>query len=165
MRPNQPRHAQAWKDHVKAPDHYEIVGVDVEQKEPYDSTHRVFSTFFRRRSYHWFHHVAEQFFEQDKPMITVEITQFIAPHGEQRMRSAEVPDDCAVGYEALRRHGCRLTAEVLMTGHVSQCVEHDEGDYDIQITTNGSAVQGALVKMLRAFDGAKFAEWLAEVAA
>ena len=29
-------------------------------------------------------------------MITVEITQFIAPHGEQRERFAEVPDDCAV---------------------------------------------------------------------
>lgn len=93
-------------------------------------------------------------------MITVEITQFIAPHGEQRLRHAEVPDDCAVGYEALRRHKCRLTAEVLMGGQVSQCIEHDEGDYAIEITENGPAVQEALTKMLRDFDGAKFEQWL-----
>ena len=92
--------------------------------------------------------------------MTVEITQFIAPHGEQRPRTAEVPDDCAVGYESLRRHGCRLTAEVLMTGHVSQCIEHTEGDYDIEVTPNGPEVQAALVKMIRAFDGTKFEEWL-----
>lgn len=96
-------------------------------------------------------------------MITVDITKFIAPHGEQRQCHAEVPDDCAVGYESLRRHGCRLTAEVLTTGHVSQCIEHDEGDYDIAVTSNGPAVQDALVKMLRDFDGAKFEEWLQEV--
>lgn len=93
-------------------------------------------------------------------MITVEITQFIAPHGEQRLRHAEVPNDCAVGYEALRRHGCRLTAEVLMTGHVSQCIEHEEGDYDMEVTENGPVVQESLVKMLRKFDGAEFERWL-----
>jgi hypothetical protein len=96
-------------------------------------------------------------------MITVKITQFIAPHGEQRERSCEVPDDCAVGYEALKRHGCRLTAEILTMGMVSQCVEHEEGDFLIEITPNGPQVQEALVKMLREFDGAKFTEWLAEV--
>jgi hypothetical protein len=92
--------------------------------------------------------------------MQVKITQFIAPHGEQRERSCEVPDDCAVGYESLKRHECRLTAEVLMTGAVSQCVEHEEGDFLIEITDNGPAVQDALVKMLREFDGAKFEEWL-----
>ena len=92
--------------------------------------------------------------------MKVEITQFIAPYGEQRIRFAEVPDDCAVGYEAMRRHGCRLTAEVLSTGHVSQCIEHDEGDFDIKITKNGPDVQEALVRMLRAFDGPTFENWL-----
>lgn len=95
--------------------------------------------------------------------MTVEVVQFIAPHGEARVRHTEVPDDCAVGYEALRRHKCRLTAEILMTGHVSQCIEHEEGDYDIAVTANGPAVQEALVKMLRDFDGTKFKEWLREL--
>jgi hypothetical protein len=98
-------------------------------------------------------------------MSTVEITQFIAPHGEQRQRSLEVPNDCAVGYEALQRHGCRLTAEVLMGGQVSQCIEHSEGDYAIEITSNGPEVQAALVKMLRAFDGTDFEKWLKGVTA
>jgi hypothetical protein len=93
-------------------------------------------------------------------MITVKITQFIQPHGEQRVRFCEVPDDCAVGYEALTRKGCKLTAEVLAMGLVSQTVEHEEGDFLIEITANGPAVQEALIKMLREFDGAKFDEWL-----
>lgn len=92
--------------------------------------------------------------------MKVEITQFIAPHGEQRQRFAEVPDDCAAGYEALRRKQCRLTAEVLTTGHVSQCVEHKEGDFLIEVTNNGPEVQTALVKMLHEFDGLTFDYWL-----
>lgn len=95
-------------------------------------------------------------------MITVEIIQFIAPHGEQRNRSAEVPDDCAVGYEALCRNKCRLTAEVLMTGYVSQCIEHDDGDFDIRVTPNGPEVSKVLADMIRSFDGAAFTEWLKE---
>jgi hypothetical protein len=95
--------------------------------------------------------------------MQVKITQFIAPHGEQRERSCEVPDDCAVGYESLKRHGCRLTAEVLMGGMVSQTVEHEDGDFLIEITPNGPEVQEALIKMLREFDGAKFEAWLQEV--
>lgn len=92
--------------------------------------------------------------------MIVEITQFIAPDGEQRTRQCEVPDDCAVGYESLRRHKCRLTAEVLMDGMVSQCVEHEEGDFLIEVTPNGPPVHKALVKMLREFDGATFEYWL-----
>lgn len=98
-------------------------------------------------------------------MITVKIIQFIAPHGEQREHSCEVPNDCAVGYEAIRRHRCRLTAEVLSVGMVSQCVEHEEGDFLMEVTPNGPQVQDALVKMLCEFDGAKFEEWLREVTA
>lgn len=97
--------------------------------------------------------------------MKVVVIQFIAPFGEQREQSVEVPNDCAVGYEALRRHGCRLTAEVLMTGLVSQCIEHEEGDYDIRITKNGPEVMTELGTMIREFDGAKFEEWLAELTA
>ena len=97
--------------------------------------------------------------------MQVEVIQFIAPFGEQRERRVEVPNDCAVGYEALRRHGCRLTAEVLNGGLVSQCVEHEEGDFLIEITNNGPEVTAALIKMLREFDGTKFQEWLTAVTA
>lgn len=88
--------------------------------------------------------------------MKIQVVQFIRPAGEQRMRSVEVPDDCAVGYEALTRKKCRLTAEVLMTGHVSQCIEHEDGDFAIEVTANGPEVQEALVKMIRGFDGASF---------
>ena len=99
--------------------------------------------------------------------MQVQITQFIAPspHGEQRIRNCEVPDNCAVGYEALRRKKCRLTAEVLSTGLVLQTIEHEDGDFAIEVTANGPEVQQALIKMLREFDGKAFDEWLAEVSA
>lgn len=95
--------------------------------------------------------------------MQVEVIQFIAPYGEQRERSVTVPDSCATGYHALREHGCRLTAEVLNGGMVSQTVEHEEGDFLIEITPNGPEVLGALEKMLHEFDGAKFEEWLQAV--
>ena len=92
--------------------------------------------------------------------MRVEVTEFILPNARQEKHNVEVPDDCAVGYESLKRHGCRLTAERLMTGVISQCIEHEEGDYDMRLTTNGPAVLSALAEMIRAFDGVKFEEWL-----
>jgi hypothetical protein len=46
-----------------------------------------------------------------------------------------------------------------MTGHVSQTVEHEDGDVLIEITPNGPEVKDALVKMLREFSDEKFAEF------
>jgi hypothetical protein len=95
--------------------------------------------------------------------VTVDIVQFIAPHGEQRVRQTEVPDDCAVGYEALRRKNCRLTAEVLMGGQISMCIEHGEGDVAIEVCDNGPSVLKHLADMIRKFDGAEFDAWLAKL--
>lgn len=95
--------------------------------------------------------------------MIAEITQFYLPDGRNRSHKTELPDDCAVGYEAMKRLGCRLTAEVLMTGMVSVTIEHEEGDYDINVVKNGPEVQEALAHMLRAFDGAQFEKWLKEV--
>jgi len=92
--------------------------------------------------------------------MQVPITQFIPPRGRQEIVHATVPDELAVNYESLRRHNCRLTAEILSTGHVSQCIEHEEGDYAIEICANGPEVQQHLEKMLREFDGVKFEAWL-----
>lgn len=95
--------------------------------------------------------------------MIVEVTEFVRPNGEPRKHLVAVADDCAVGYEALRRKGCQLTAEYLMTGAVSQTVEHHEGDFLIEVTFEHKDNIPALEKMLREFDGAKFDEWLKEV--
>jgi hypothetical protein len=95
--------------------------------------------------------------------MKVEVTEFVRPNGERRIHSVDVADDCAVGYEALRRKGCRLTAEYLMTGAVSQTVEHEEGDFLIEVTFKHEENIPALEKMLREFDGARFDEWLKEM--
>jgi hypothetical protein len=96
----------------------------------------------------------------------VAMTEFIPPRGRQEQEHLEVADDCAVGYEALQRHNCRLTAERLTTGALSTCIEHEEGDYDIQIVPHDAAkFREAVETMLRRFDGAKFEEWLKAVTA
>jgi hypothetical protein len=92
----------------------------------------------------------------------VKVLQFIPPLRRQEIHTTEVADDCAVGYESMARHNCRLTAEVLSTPgrEVSLCIEHEEGDYDNELVRNGPAVTEALEKMLRRFDGAQFEKWL-----
>jgi hypothetical protein len=98
--------------------------------------------------------------------MLVEVTEFIPPRGRQEQQHLEVADDCAVGYESLRRHHCRLTAERLTTGSISTCIEHEEGDYDIQIVPHElGKFKEAVEGMLRRFDGAKFEEWLKAVTA
>ena len=95
--------------------------------------------------------------------MIVEVTQFHRPNGRQTQERTELPNDCAVGYEAMRRKECRLTAEVLSSGLVSVCIEHEEGDFDIHIVENGPKVQTAIADMLRKFDGAIFDGWLEAV--
>jgi hypothetical protein len=103
--------------------------------------------------------------------MLIDIIQFIPPRGRQELRQIEVPDDCAVGYESMRRHGCRLTVETLMTGMVSTCIEHEEGDYDIKLLRlpgrpgKLQTLPQAVTAMLQRFDGAKFEKWLEEVRA
>jgi hypothetical protein len=91
--------------------------------------------------------------------IAVEITQFHRPNGRTTLEFTDLPNDCAVGYEAMKRHGCRLTAEEIY-GNISVCIEHPEGDYDIEVVANGPKVQEALADMLRRFDGGSFQKWL-----
>lgn len=96
--------------------------------------------------------------------MKVEVTEFIRPNGRQDKTLVEVADDCRAGYEALRRKGCRLTSEVLMGGMVSQTVEHEEGDFLIEVTGFDRAkAVAALEKMLREFDEGKFEQWRAAV--
>ena len=95
--------------------------------------------------------------------VKVKVTQFYTPNGQQQQHDVEVPDDCADGYKALRECGCRLTAEVLLTGLVSQTVEHEEGDFLIEICANGPKVLENLEKMIKEFEASKFRVWLKEM--
>jgi hypothetical protein len=95
--------------------------------------------------------------------MIAEITQFHRPNGRTTQEKTNLPDDCAVGYEAIKRHGCRLTAEAVLNNLVSLCIEHPEGDYDIEVVANGPEVQSAIASMLRRFNGAAFELWLKEL--
>lgn len=91
--------------------------------------------------------------------MIVPVTRF-ARHGTQIDDSTEIASDCADRYAAVRECGCRLTAEVLSTGHVSCCIEHPRlGDFDISVTPNGPQVQVGIEKMLLRFTPEKFAAW------
>jgi hypothetical protein len=93
--------------------------------------------------------------------VIVELIQFMRPNGRQVPSSCEVSDDLASNYRALREAGCRLTAEVLMTGVVSQAIEHSEGDFAIELCQNApDKPREALENLLRRFNTADFEEWL-----
>jgi hypothetical protein len=68
--------------------------------------------------------------------MRVAVTEFVRPNGRQKDEKLEVANYCAVGYEAMKRKGCRLTAELIINV-VSCCIEHPEGDYTTQIVANG----------------------------
>jgi len=91
--------------------------------------------------------------------MLVEVVEFVRPNGRQKKERLEVANDCAVGYEAMQRKGCRLTAEFIMNA-VSCCIEHPEGDFSIVVVANGPLVRTAYEEMLRRFDGAVFDKWL-----
>jgi len=92
--------------------------------------------------------------------MIVPVTRFKRPNGEQIDDSTTIADDCDSHYRDVRNAGCRLTAEVLQTGHVSCCIEHpDFGDFAISVTANGPEVQRGIEKMLREFTPDNFAAW------
>lgn len=92
--------------------------------------------------------------------MTVEVTQFVQPHGRQIPMTTEVSDKCREKYNQMQSAGCRLTAEVLGTGTISLCIEEpDLGDYRIELARNGPDVQAAIERMLMEFDPAQFQEW------
>ncbi len=93
--------------------------------------------------------------------MIVWVTQFLLPDGKQRQCQVHISDDLQSQCNLLARCKCRLTAEMLTTGEVSQCIEHEEGDYAIEICTKSEVVV-VLEKMIRAFDKTNFGQWLAD---
>ena len=92
--------------------------------------------------------------------MLVRIHQFLRPNGHLQITFCEVPNDCAPQYADLSLAGCRLTAEVLRDGLVSQTIEHPKGDFATVLTRNGPEVPKALTTMLRNFNLVQFTEWL-----
>lgn len=94
----------------------------------------------------------------------IEATQFLRPNGEQRTLLGMVSVECRLGYEVMRKAGCRLTMEELMSGQVSVCIEEPElGDYNIRIVSNGPEVTRAVEAMLKGFDAKAFEAWKLEM--
>lgn len=85
--------------------------------------------------------------------MIVTATQFLRPNGRQQEVTSEISDQYLQAYEALIQAGLRITMEVLMTGLVSICVEHEEyGDLDIEVVPNGPEVTTAVESMLGRID-------------
>lgn len=96
--------------------------------------------------------------------MLVNITQFMRPDGRQVPNSCEISDALELQYKAILANECKLTAEVLMTGHVSQAIEYEDGDFDIEICSNEpDAPKAALEKLIGRFKGDEFLSWLEAV--
>ena len=81
---------------------------------------------------------------------TVEVTQYLLPDGRQKRFTTELPADSEAAYGDMLARGCRLEAEVMLTGEVSLAVVNpsEQRDVDNEVVFNGPAVQVALVAML-----------------
>ncbi len=64
--------------------------------------------------------------------MDVRVIQFMRPFGDQTPFDVEVNDSCGPFYGLIKKLGFRLTAESLVTGMVSCCIEHPtHGDFNI----------------------------------
>lgn len=93
--------------------------------------------------------------------MQVQVTQFLRPDGRVQQATTELSDEPGLEdkYNLLAELGLRFTAEVLTTGEVSTCIEHELGDFDMSITPNGPEVQKGMIDMLRRFNENKFHSW------
>lgn len=103
--------------------------------------------------------------------MEITVTQFVRPNGRQRQETIEnMPEDLKPYLDAIKKADCRLTAEVIF-GQVSFCIEHEEGDFDIELCANGPLPDGragtrvGLETLIRRFDTKKFKKWLRAVPA
>lgn len=95
--------------------------------------------------------------ETNQKKFTIPVTQFIRPHRGIREETTEISEELRPKFELMQKLGCRLTAEVLPTGHVSLCIEQPSlGDVDCRIATNGPQVQEKIEAMLGDFTGESF---------
>jgi hypothetical protein len=101
--------------------------------------------------------------------ITIPLTQFILPDGRQSDTFCDgLPADLQSQYDLIRENGCRLTCEILTTGDISLAVEHKDGDFDIEIATNGPGEKSpkkSLERLIRRFNVDAFEKWLESIAA
>ena len=81
-----------------------------------------------------------------------EVVQYLRPNGRQKLITTRLPIDTYDAYRAMLTAGCRLEAEVLMTGQVSVTIfdREKEEDLDCRVVKNGPTVQEAMAAMLRA---------------
>ncbi len=99
--------------------------------------------------------------------MKVKVTQYFRPDGRQRTLELDVGDECKEKYEQITKSGCRLTCEQLMSGAVSQAIEHEHGDYDLILTKGADLTKNkeALVTMILRFDKVAYNVWLDKVLA
>src|SRR5690606_27801674 len=77
-------------------------------------------------------------FDISDGMIDVPAVQYMRPDGLLVDVTAPIPIECKAAYDEMTERGCRLAAEVLMTDEVSLTIEHDEGDFAIEVCPNGA---------------------------
>ena len=90
--------------------------------------------------------------EQTSGTYTADVIQFLRPDGLQIPITTRLPIDTHDAYQAMLAAGCRLEAEVLLTGEVSVTIADTtaEVDVDCRVIENGPEVQEAQAAMLRA---------------
>ena len=90
---------------------------------------------------------------------------YTLPNGRRHNETIGLPDRLINKYQAIQDCGCRLAAEILSTGEVSQTITCDDFDYDIVITKGSDLEENknALIEMIERFDAVRFYETVREM--
>lgn len=96
-------------------------------------------------------------------MIKVPAVQYMLPNGRRVDVMVSIPVDLEPAYIELTERGCHLTSEVLINGIVSLTVEHDMGDFAVELTPNGPGIRDATRRLLEQWDVDAFDAWLETV--
>jgi hypothetical protein len=96
--------------------------------------------------------------------MIVKMTQFLRPNGRQVAVTCEgVDNNLQKNYDEIVARKMRVTCEELRTGKVSLALEHEQGDFDMELCDNAPDVpKQALERLLGRFTAANFEKWLEE---
>lgn len=86
----------------------------------------------------------------------IELIEFNLPKGRSSKSIVKTSKEVWEKYTELCHAGCRLTAEILSTDEISQCIEDENGDYDIILCTSIVEAQGKLEEMILRFNLKEF---------
>ncbi len=97
-------------------------------------------------------------------MRTIQLIQYMRPHGTREPVTTNVSDEAGAKYDELRKLGLCLTAELVPGPLVNVCISNDKAgfDFDQILHSNDHTLQAEIETMLLRFDEAEYRKQLVD---